>query len=469
MSAENLAVETTPNNSWAPSAELRSTVSTAMWATLVVGIILIAESGLALLKAQGLAEAITHGLGWVALIPAFWLVRAYSKLGEETGYGGLRSSSICLFGALILFQVFDLLLMETLPSTAQMVLWVVFVLGWVIVLFMPFCLMAAAAVATLREKDKALIVAESAKLETGARVLGNFQKSGTWYPGSLQSIQENAFQMAYDDGDEETLTAESVVAETLITVDKLAIGDRVFARWADGACYYMGDVIGLRSGEVEVRYDDGDEEWTKLDVVRLSGLGDSASAAVAPGTSTTPETPQTPEKKNIGSTIAAVVGFLIVAVPLIFKAVGKGAAKVVIRRAHNMIPDGLGGWELVGLGVMGLFLLTIVVYFVWFAVAKIIARSHLGAIGLLLGLAELLGFVTVIAVVGWFGVQFGVDVNQPGITEEQVQQLEHQFRVNIVPFEIVCSLVWVLLTMLLFWSLRHKENRVDLPQASGGT
>src|ERR1043165_2774803 len=95
MSAENLAVETTPNNSWAPSAELRSTVSTAMWATLVVGIILIAESGRELLKGQGVAEAITHGLGGVALIPAFWLVRAYSKLGEETGYGGQIGRASC--------------------------------------------------------------------------------------------------------------------------------------------------------------------------------------------------------------------------------------------------------------------------------------------------------------------------------------------------------------------------------------
>src|SRR5438105_4128433 len=129
MGEQPSSFDTNDNGPWIPSAELRAALTAGTWATLLAGILLVIQSGLAMLTAHGLIPAVAHGLGWLVLLPGFWVARAYTKLGKETGYVGLATSTVCLFGALILFQVMDLIWLEMLPPVGQTVLWVVLALG----------------------------------------------------------------------------------------------------------------------------------------------------------------------------------------------------------------------------------------------------------------------------------------------------------------------------------------------------
>lgn len=457
MDQDSLEADLDSPDSWAPSAELRSALTAGIWATLAAGVILIAESALTLVKEQGLALAITHGLGWLALVPGFWIVGAYAKLGRESAFLGLMKSSICLFVGLILLQIFDLANMEAVAGAGQVVLWVAFVLGLLVLVSLPFALQGAATAGKLQEQDVASIVAGSAVLQVGDRVLGHYRRNGVWYAGSLQSIEGQSFQIAYDDGDTESLAADAVVAENLVAPGNLAVGDRVFARWWGGSCYYLGTVTEARPGQANIRYDDGDTEWCKLDAVRLPGV---PLTAPAPRETAELNQPEAPAKKGRTAAILGTLGGLGVVAFAIFKWVFKGAivARLVARGAPRVLPAGVDWLEVAGAILTGFFFLLLVIYFIWFAVAKIAARSRLGGIALLLGMAELLGFIGMLGLIGWLGVQFAIDCDQPGITDEQVQQLEAQLLANLAPFEIVFTVGWAALNMGLFWNLSSRHD-----------
>jgi hypothetical protein len=164
MGENHPALDTGTTTSWAPSAELRSALGAGTWATLALGIIAVVGSAGTLLEPQGVGSAIIHGLGWLALVPAFWVFLAYWKLGMETQYHGLLVSSGCLFGALILVQIYDLISLEALPWLGQAALWVVFVLGMIFLAVLPFSLYGVVAATIIPEADKTRIIAGSAKL-----------------------------------------------------------------------------------------------------------------------------------------------------------------------------------------------------------------------------------------------------------------------------------------------------------------
>jgi hypothetical protein len=84
-----------------------------------------------------------------------------------------------------------------------------------------------------------------------------------WYPGVILSIEGKRVHIAFDDGDQAVVTP--------IEVKELAIGvgDRVYCRWKGGPYYYPGEVTRQEGETIFVEYDDGDQEWTTVRMVRL--------------------------------------------------------------------------------------------------------------------------------------------------------------------------------------------------------
>jgi hypothetical protein len=84
-----------------------------------------------------------------------------------------------------------------------------------------------------------------------------------WYPGVILSVEGKRVHITFDDGDQALVTPDRV--QEL----KIGVGDRVFCRWRGGPAFYPGEVMQQDGEKIQVRYDDGDEEWTSVRMVRV--------------------------------------------------------------------------------------------------------------------------------------------------------------------------------------------------------
>ena len=101
--------------------------------------------------------------------------------------------------------------------------------------------------------------------EEGERVLAH-DVDGFVYPAEILSIEEDRVVVQFLDGPERMLTPELIRAFTL------GIGSRVECRWKGGPAYFPGVLGKVEDERVFVRYDDGDEEWTSVRLVRLKAV-----------------------------------------------------------------------------------------------------------------------------------------------------------------------------------------------------
>src|SRR5205823_3912348 len=120
---------------WTPSPSLRQTLGVGIGATLTAALLLLVQSALTMAEAH---SALTHIAGWLALVPGIWVLAAYVRLGEETRYRSLITSSIGVFVALILLQLYDLIALELLPWYGQAALLVVLGLSLIVLAIWPF-------------------------------------------------------------------------------------------------------------------------------------------------------------------------------------------------------------------------------------------------------------------------------------------------------------------------------------------
>jgi hypothetical protein len=84
-----------------------------------------------------------------------------------------------------------------------------------------------------------------------------------WYPGVILSAEGKRVHIAFDDGDQALVTSDQ------IRELDISVGDRVFCRWKGGPQYFPGEVTEKDGERIHVRYDDGDEEWTSIRMVRV--------------------------------------------------------------------------------------------------------------------------------------------------------------------------------------------------------
>jgi hypothetical protein len=70
-------------------------------------------------------------------------------------------------------------------------------------------------------------------------------------------------EVQFDDGD------RSEVAPWEVMALSIRIGSRVHGRWKGGPHYYPGVVSEQRGEAIHIAYDDGDEEWTTVGLIRV--------------------------------------------------------------------------------------------------------------------------------------------------------------------------------------------------------
>lgn len=96
------------------------------------------------------------------------------------------------------------------------------------------------------------------------RVLANWTHDEFWYPANIRAIDGERIYIQFDDGDKEWTTSNF-----LMEID-IEVGDRVYGRWKGGDYYYPGRIGDKKGEKIFIRYDDGDREWTNINMVRVT-------------------------------------------------------------------------------------------------------------------------------------------------------------------------------------------------------
>jgi hypothetical protein len=105
-------------------------------------------------------------------------------------------------------------------------------------------------------------------LNPGSRVLGKWKGGTTWYAGRITALKGDQVHIQYDDGDQESTTLRMVRQRAEDVTPGLGVGSRILGRWKGGSTEYAGKITQRNGDQVHVQYDDGDQEWTTLAMVR---------------------------------------------------------------------------------------------------------------------------------------------------------------------------------------------------------
>jgi hypothetical protein len=98
--------------------------------------------------------------------------------------------------------------------------------------------------------------------EEGERILAQ-DIDGCTYPAEIVSIDGDKIIVQFLDGPERMLTPE------LIRRFELKVGMPVESRWRGGQRFFRGTIQKLEGDRVFLHYDDGDEEWSNVRLLRL--------------------------------------------------------------------------------------------------------------------------------------------------------------------------------------------------------
>ncbi len=108
-----------------------------------------------------------------------------------------------------------------------------------------------------------LFISQVSGLEIGDRVLANWSGDDYWYPGTIIDEKKGEFFIGFDDYDREWIVRGKIIQE------ELSAGDRVESRWQGDTVYYSGTIVERRGNAIFINYDDGDEEATTINHVRV--------------------------------------------------------------------------------------------------------------------------------------------------------------------------------------------------------
>ncbi len=100
------------------------------------------------------------------------------------------------------------------------------------------------------------------ELAEGDRILAQWF-DGFWYPGIILSVEGKRVHALFDDNDQAYLTWDKV--RNL----NVGVGERIFCRWKGGPYYLPGEIIQKDGERIRVHFEDGQEEWTNVRLLRL--------------------------------------------------------------------------------------------------------------------------------------------------------------------------------------------------------
>jgi len=104
---------------------------------------------------------------------------------------------------------------------------------------------------------------QNGRWSVGQRILAQWYPEVFFYPGVIEAIDGEEYTVQFDDGDRALVTARQIMPLDI------KVGSRIFGRWQNGELYYPGRVDQQNGDKIHVRYEDGDEEWTTISMVRV--------------------------------------------------------------------------------------------------------------------------------------------------------------------------------------------------------
>jgi hypothetical protein len=98
----------------------------------------------------------------------------------------------------------------------------------------------------------------------GDRTLALWDADGYWYPATIVSINKDGeIQIKFDDGDEDVTDAEYLDDLTV------AVGDYVENKSAEDGTFREAEVLDVQADRIEVGYEDDTTEWTTIGNLRV--------------------------------------------------------------------------------------------------------------------------------------------------------------------------------------------------------
>ena len=100
--------------------------------------------------------------------------------------------------------------------------------------------------------------------EGGDRALAQWNDQ-YWYPATVREAdsRQHRYSVEFGDGSSAWIVASQMLLEDI------KVGDRISADWGRGGTYYWGKITERNGDDIHISYDDGGEEDTTVDVVRV--------------------------------------------------------------------------------------------------------------------------------------------------------------------------------------------------------
>lgn len=96
----------------------------------------------------------------------------------------------------------------------------------------------------------------------GDRAFAYWEADEYYYPATITEIEDEDIYIRYDTG-EEAWTNSDYLQEMIVET-----GDLVESKWSEDGEYYAAEVLSVSGDQVQVQYEDGNEEWTTLNNLR---------------------------------------------------------------------------------------------------------------------------------------------------------------------------------------------------------
>jgi len=91
------------------------------------------------------------------------------------------------------------------------------------------------------------------------------RKDQYWYRAIVQEVDRRQHRYSAEFGD----GSSAWVFASQLLPDDIIVGDRISANWGRGGTYYWGKITERNGDDIHITYDDGGEEDTTIDVVRV--------------------------------------------------------------------------------------------------------------------------------------------------------------------------------------------------------
>ena len=110
----------------------------------------------------------------------------------------------------------------------------------------------------------------------GDQVECNWKDGNRYYAGRVAAKEGDKLFIHYNDGDKEHTMASKCRPQATVSMDAMTQGSAVECRWKNGAKWYRGVIAEKTGQQVFIHYNDGDKEHTTLSKCRALNAAPSA-------------------------------------------------------------------------------------------------------------------------------------------------------------------------------------------------